>query len=369
MSLSELGWTEDRASEFGSYAQRGLGPARVCRQDRAGWLVWTADGIRPAVVAGRMWHEQEIGGHNDGPRGGHNRDAAGSPAVGDWVAVQPGEPAVIHAVLPRTSACVRKSAGAVTAAQVVAANVDWLLLVSGLDGDFNVRRVERYLTFAYHSGASPVIVLNKADLCDDLPQHLAWIEDVAIGVPVHAVCATALGEDHALRAYLQRGKTLAMVGSSGVGKSTLINALLGGDVQRTAAVRSDDDRGRHTTTHRELFVLPGGGVLIDTPGMRELQLWADESSLDAAFADVDALAAECRFSDCRHEHEPGCAVVAAVASGDLPPERLASYHKLQRELRHLERRQDHRARLEEVRRWKVIHKQMRRRPIKRSRRQ
>ncbi|MBI2421974.1 MAG: ribosome small subunit-dependent GTPase A [Candidatus Hydrogenedentes bacterium] len=265
------------------------------------------------------------------------------PAVGDWVAAEalPGEDrALIHAVLPRRTTFKRVAAGGSSEVQVVAANVDVVFLVNGLDHDFNIRRLERYLTLTWESGARPVVVLNKADICEDLEERMAEVDSAAMGAAVHVVSALSGAGMEALRPYLQRGATISFLGSSGVGKSSLINALAGEEIMATRAVRDDDSRGRHTTTHRQLVVLPAGGVLIDTPGMRELQLAAGEESLAAAFADVEQYAAACRFRDCTHENEPGCAVRAAMDTGALDAGRLQSFRKLHREIAYQERRQD-----------------------------
>jgi len=310
-------------------------------------VVATEDGEVTAEVTGRLRHQAA------GP--------ADLPAVGDWVCLQGGSDgarASIVAVLPRRSAFSRHQAGKVTAEQVVAANVDVVFLVSALSGNLSPRWLERYLTMAWESGATPVVVLTKADLVDTVDEQLLEAARVAPGVDVHAVSVvTGQGLDQ-LAGHLAQGRTAALLGSSGVGKSTLVNHFLGREALATAAVRADG-KGRHTTSHRELFRLPGGGMVVDTPGMRELQLWsADEGSRDA-FDDVDTLAAGCRFSDCRHDAEPGCAVRRAVEDGELPADRLAGWHKLRRELRALELRHDQRARSEERRRWRVVNKAMR----------
>jgi ribosome biogenesis GTPase len=291
--------------------------------------VLTERGELRVRLAGRLRHEAA--------------SAADLPVVGDWVALRDG---MIHAVLPRRSAFTRKAAWSPTEAQVLAANLDTVFVVSGLDGDFNLRRLERYLTLAWESGATPALVLTKADLCEDVGGALLEAEQVALGVPAHVVSnVTGEGLDE-LEPYLGPAKTVALLGSSGVGKSTLANRLLGAELQATEEI-AEDGRGRHTTTSRQLLRLPGGALLVDTPGLREIQLWDADEGIEEAFADVDELAAGCRFNDCAHRREPGCAVQAAIDQGRLPRERLQSYRALQRELARLARKQDARLRSEE----------------------
>jgi ribosome biogenesis GTPase len=272
-------------------------------------------------------------------------------AVGDWVGLGDG---LIRTVVPRRSALVRNAAGLATTAQTLAANVDVAFVVSSLGPDLEPRRIERYLVTIWESGASPEIVLTKADRLDDPWPLVAEVEAVALGVPVHVVSGVTGQGCDALRARIEDAATAVLIGSSGVGKSTLVNRWLGEEVMTTHETREDDDEGRHTTSHRQLLVLPGGGMVIDTPGLRELQLWdVGAASLDATFADVEELAADCRFGDCTHTHEPECAVLAAVESGELAGERLHSWRKLQRELRAIAIRHDARLRKEEVRKWKL----------------
>jgi ribosome biogenesis GTPase / thiamine phosphate phosphatase len=313
-SLEALGWNEFFADAFAPYEPEGLIPGRVAVQERGAVVLFTAAGTLPA---------------------------SGQAVAGDWVAAQqlPGEErAVVRAVLPRRTRFARKEPW-LTEEQVVAANVDTVFLVTDCGRDFKPRRLERYLTATWDSGADPVIVLAKSDLAEDVSETVAEAEAVAFGVPVHAVSSVSGEGLEALEPHLVPGRTVALLGSSGVGKSTLANRLLGEELLGTAEIRSDG-RGRHTTTHRELVRLPGGALLLDTPGMRQLQLWADESALDETFADVAELARECRFSDCAHGNEPGCAVRAALGDGTLPQVRWDSYRKLQRELRALALKQD-----------------------------
>lgn len=351
MTLDELGWNDFFASAFAPYAEQGLVPARVVAQ-KGLTQVSTGEMETYADLAGKLRHELK------GASGGVH------PAVGDWVALRPSTGdgrAVIHAILPRKSKFSRKSPGQRTEEQVVAANVDTIFLVSGLDGDFNPRRIERYLTAAWDSGAQPVVVLNKLDRCDDPETCLLEAQSIAMGVSVHRVSALKGTNVEELAAYLGPGQTVGLLGSSGVGKSTLTNRLLGREAQRTAEVREGDDRGRHTTTHRELFVAPTGGLLIDTPGLREIQLWEGDlgQGIESAFPDIEALAEGCRFADCQHQSEPGCAVAAAAESGELPAERLESYRKLQRELKQIHIRQDELARIQEKKKGKVMQRALR----------
>ncbi len=283
------------------------------------------------------------------------------PAVGDWVAIRvvgDGE-AIVHQVLPRRTKFSRRAAGGREEEQVIAANIDTALIVCGLDGDFNVRRIERYLTLVNESGADPVIVLSKSDMCAKVNDRIREAESVARAAPVVATSSFSEHGVTALEPYLEGGKTLVLLGSSGAGKSTLLNRLLGEERQRTAAVRESDSRGRHTTTNRELIPLAGGAVLIDTPGMRELQLWANEDSLNETFDDIAELAAQCRFRDCAHSGEDGCAVLRALQTGELDESRMASYRKLKREIRHHEMLADKPAAIAEKQKWKAIHRAMR----------
>ncbi len=326
MTNFDLGWTPFFEGAFSSYDTALFAPARVFRQDRQRYLVVNETGAYTATLLGRLLHDED----------------AALPAVGDWVVIQAfdAEQAVIHATLPRFSEFARKEVGQKTRRQVVAANINTVFLVNGLDNDFNVRRIERYLVQAAGSGAQPVIVLNKADLRDDLPACIAEVQRVAGAVPVLSMSATEDDGTDQLLAYIQPGETVAFLGSSGVGKSSIVNRLVGRSHLKTGAVREDDSRGRHTTSHRELVLLPDGGLVMDTPGMRELQLWGEAEDLQAVFADIDAFAQHCKFRDCAHQTEPGCAVQQALTQGELATDRFESYQKLKRELAYLDQRKD-----------------------------
>ncbi len=312
-SLDDLGWDSFFQNNFKALNLSGTVPARIASEYKESFQAYNQHGELTAIISGKLRYQSEAEDQY--------------PAVGDWAAVKPlpGESkAVIQALLPRKSKFSRKAAGDRTEEQIVSANIDTVFIVGGMDGgrSFNLRRIERYVTLAWSSGAVPVIVLNKVDLCPDIDAVILQAEAAAPGVAIHPVSAKEQTGLDALRNYLGRGKTAAFLGSSGVGKSALINALLGAEKQKTGEVREDDKLGRHTTTRRELIMLPGGGMVIETPGMREIQMWADEEDLHMAFPDIERLAGQCRFSDCSHNAESGCAVKAAVESGDLDPARL-----------------------------------------------
>ncbi len=327
--LAPYGWNSRWEEAFAPISPAGTEPGRVILAHTHIYTLVTARGEKLARVSGRFRHVA--------------RERHDFPAVGDWVACridEAGGRAHIHALVPRRSRFSRKMAGVTTDEQVVAANIDTIFIVMSCDADFNLRRLERYLVMSRESGAAPVVLLNKADRSPDAVTRQAETELLAPGVPVHLLSAkTGLGFAE-LERDLRPGATIALLGSSGVGKSTIINRLVGRDVLRTGDVRESDSRGRHTTRHRQLVLLPGGAMVIDTPGMRELQLWETSEGVSGAFADVEGLAAGCRFRDCTHRAEPGCAVRKAVERNSLPASRLESYIKLQGERRLLEDRQE-----------------------------
>jgi ribosome biogenesis GTPase / thiamine phosphate phosphatase len=348
LKLEQLGWNSFFIKSFKQYDQEEFTVGRVILEHKHLYRIMTEYGELLGDLAGKL--RFHAAGRED------------FPAVGDWVVIRPRvdeKKATIQAILPRKSKFSRKTAGEATEEQIVAANVDTVFLVSALNQDFNVRRIERYLIMAWESGANPVIILNKADLCPNVDDFVTEVESIAFGVPIHTISALHQDGLDVLNQYLLPGKTIALLGSSGVGKSTLMNRLLGKEEQKVQEVRAGDDRGRHTTTYRELFVLPSGACVIDTPGMRELQLWEGEAGFQETFEDIQELASQCYFRDCQHGSEPKCAVKAAIAAGTLTQDRYESYIKLQRELAFLARKMDKKAQLAEKERWKKIHRELR----------
>lgn len=353
--MKEMGWREHFDQQIDEEDQK-LTPARVVRQDVNRYHLMSEAGRLYGILPGRMRAEA--------------LSKADLPAVGDWVLCSPADAAdptqvVIERVLQRFSKFSRKEAGEKFDEQIVAANVDTVFIVTGLDDNFNPNRIERYLVLAWNSGANPVIVLSKLDLVDDIEEAMKLISPIAMGAPVHAV--SALNEEglDELAAYTGPGKTVALLGSSGVGKSTLINAFLGYEHFETGEVREGDSKGRHTTTHRELCKIENGGMLIDTPGMREIQFWSDDATA-AGFDDVEELALQCRFTDCSHESEPGCAIRAAIETDEMEASRLESYRKFQRELEHFAAKQDAGLQAQKREERRKFSKSIRNRPTKRD---
>ncbi|OAB35891.1 ribosome small subunit-dependent GTPase [Paenibacillus macquariensis subsp. defensor] len=322
MDLKKLGWNNHWEQQWKMLDRKDTVPARVIGDFGHKYRVTTAFGSDIwAEMTGKLQHELQ------------NRSYF--PAIGDWVAVQRlegEEKVIIHGILDRMTCISRQGAGSVTHEQIIAANVDTLFLVCALNNDFNVRRIERYLIMAWNSGVNPVILLSKSDICSDVAERLHLIQEASIGVPVHVISAHNNQGFEDLSKYITTGSTVALTGSSGCGKSTIINWFSGEVIQRTQDVREGDNRGRHTTTHRELFILPHGAVMIDTPGMRELKLWEDEGGVSLTFADIEEMSTTCRFTDCMHEKEAGCAVLKAVADGEIEEKRLLNYRKTLREL-------------------------------------
>lgn len=325
MSLTKLGWNAQRDQQFAPYLAKGFIPARVAVEDKHFYRVWTVDAELTAQVTGKFIHETR-------------RDHAKLPKVGDWVAIKllPNEDkAAIQAVLPRTTEITRKTSGRNTSAQILATNIETVFLVTAADPTFNAARLERMLVMGHESGARPVVILNKIDLCADLEAKLAEATAAAGTALVLAVCALTGRGMKKLAALIKPGDTVAFIGTSGVGKSSLINQLYGEDLMPTLEVRESDAKGRHTTSWREMIFLPKGGVVIDTPGMREFHLWGVGEASKETFPEIEALAAGCHFRDCTHTQEKDCAVRAAVAAGQIPAERCESFVKLQQELAYL----------------------------------
>jgi ribosome biogenesis GTPase / thiamine phosphate phosphatase len=346
--LEDLGWNTFFDNQIDPSDRERWLFGRVIEEQRDAWCVLTEHAELRADLAGRARHNANA--------------RADLPAVGDWVGLVPRydeRRATIHRVLNRRTQFVRRAAGQ-RGEQIVAANVDVGFVVSSMNAELNLRRLERYLTLVWDSGATPVVLLTKSDLCDDVEATLAEVESIAAGVAVHAMSALSGQGLDAARAYLQPGLTAAAIGSSGVGKSTLINALAGRDLLRTADISVDRQRGRHTTTARHLIRLPNNSMVIDTPGMRELEAWDAQEGVSRTFEDIEQLSQACRFTNCAHQTEPGCAIRAALQTGALDESRWSSYQKLLREQAYQDRRDDPAALAEQRRQWKAIHKQAKR---------
>jgi len=354
MTLETLGWNSFFQNQFqqSNYCNNNFTVARVSVQYVNRYDLYSETGEVSGEITGKLRFLAE-------------ENLAALPAVGDWVVIQPfpeEQKAIIHSVLERKSQFSRKSAGTEISEQIVASNIDTVFIVTGLDQNYNLRRIERYLLAAWNSGARPIVVLNKADLCDDLTEKIAEVESVAIGVPVLAVSTITGGEIKLLQQFIKPGETFAFIGSSGVGKTSLINKLIGEDKYETGSVSISNSKGKHTTTHRELILLPNGGLVLDTPGMRELQLWEDESGLSTTFEDVIELIAKCKFSNCQHQNEKGCAINEALENQTLDLSRYNNFLKMQKELKYIERKTNKSSAAAEKEKWKKIHSDLKKHP-------